>query len=131
VQIHNFDGGADHEDVAGDDGDLRPADRPALAMSGSDMSCADFTAMDSSGRMAAVHEMETGMMSGDKMTAGGNSGAMASDKMTSGNMSSDKMASDKMGSDHTGVTAESVAKACADQPDMMVMDAIEKAKMAK
>jgi hypothetical protein len=97
---------------------------PALA--GSDMSCADFTAMDSSGRMAAVHEVETGMMSGDKMTAGDNSGAMASDKMAS-----DKMASDKMGSDHMDVTAESVAKACADQPDMMVKDAIDKAKMAK
>jgi hypothetical protein len=90
------------------------------------MSCADFTAMDSSGRMAAVHEVETGMMSGDKMTAGDNSGAMASDKMAS-----DKMASDKMGSDHMDVTAESVAKACADQPDMMVKDAIDKAKMAK
>jgi hypothetical protein len=102
---------------------------PALA--GSDMSCADFTAMDSSGRMAAVHEVETGMMSGDKMTAGDNSGAMASDKMASDKMASDKMASDKMGSDHMGATAESVAKACAEQPDMMVKDAIDKAKMAK
>jgi hypothetical protein len=108
---------------------------PALAMS--DMSCADFTAMDSSGRMAAVHEMETGMMSGDKMASDKMasdkmaSDKMASDKMASDKMVSNKMSSDKMASDHTGVSAESVAKACADQPDMMVKDAIEKAKMAK
>ncbi len=90
---------------------------PAFAMS--DMSCADFTAMDSSGQMAAMDSMSSGMKSG--------SDAMASDAN-----SSDKMASsDSMGSDKMAVTAESVAQACAGQPDMMVHDAMEKAKMGK
>jgi hypothetical protein len=85
---------------------------PAFAQMASDMSCADFTAMDSSGQMAAVESMASGM---------------ASDKMApAGNMTSDAMGSDKM-----GVTTENVAQACAGQSDMMVHDAMEKAKIGK
>jgi hypothetical protein len=49
---------------------------PAFAqMSADDMSCADFTAMDSSGQMAAVDKMGGTMKSGD-------SGAMSSGSAT-------------------------------------------------
>jgi hypothetical protein len=49
---------------------------PAFAqMSADDMSCADFTAMDSSGQMAAVDKMGGAMKSGD-------SGAMSSGSAT-------------------------------------------------
>jgi hypothetical protein len=44
-------------------------------MSADDMSCADFTAMDSSGQMAAVDKMGGAMKSGD-------SGAMSSGSAT-------------------------------------------------
>ena len=49
---------------------------PAFAqMSADDMSCVDFTAMDSSGQMAAVDKMGGAMKSGD-------SGAMSSGSAT-------------------------------------------------
>jgi hypothetical protein len=49
---------------------------PAFAqMSADDMSCADFTAMDASGQMAAVDKMGGAMKSGD-------SGAMSSGSAT-------------------------------------------------
>ena len=49
---------------------------PAFAqMSADDMSCADFTAMDSSGQMAAVDKIGGAMKSGD-------SGAMSSGSAT-------------------------------------------------
>jgi hypothetical protein len=86
---------------------------PAFAqMSANDMSCADFTAMNSSGQMAAVDKMGRAMKSGD-------SGAMSSDAM-----SSDDKASGKMASDRAPVTAQSVAAACADHPDMTVHEAM-------
>jgi hypothetical protein len=89
---------------------------PAFAqMSSEDMSCADFTAMDSSGQMAAMDSMGSGM---------------ESDAMASDSMKSDDMKSDDMASDDVTVTAESVAEACGEHPDMMVHDAIEQAKMA-
>jgi hypothetical protein len=85
---------------------------PAFAqMSADHMSCADFTAMNSNGQMAAVDKMGGAMKSGD-------SGAMSSDAM-----SSDK-ASGKMASDRAPVTAQSVAAACADHPDMTVHEAM-------
>jgi hypothetical protein len=76
------------------------------------MSCADFTAMNSSGQMAAVDKMGGAMKSGD-------SGAMSSDAM-----SSDDKASGKMASDRAPVTTQSVAAACADHPDMTVHEAM-------
>jgi hypothetical protein len=85
---------------------------PAFAqMSADDMSCADFTAMDSSGQMAAVDKLGA-MKSGD-------SGAMSSAAMSSHDKASGKMASDR-----APVTAESVAAACADHPDMTVHEAM-------
>ena len=93
----------------------------------SDMSCADFTAMDLSGQMAAMDSMATGMNSGPaRWRRTDKTGDMTSDKMAS-----DKMTADNMGSDKMAVSAESVAQACAGQPDMMVHDAMEKAKMGK
>jgi hypothetical protein len=89
---------------------------PAFAqMSAGDMTCAAFSAMDSSGQMAAVDKMAGAMKSGD-------TGAMKSGAMSSDQMSPDKMASG-MASD-TPMTAGSVAAACADHPDMMVHDAM-------
>ena len=91
---------------------------PAFAqMSMDDMSCADFVAMDSSAQMEAMGSMGSGMESGES------SDTMASDS------ESEEMKSEDMASGEMEVTAESVAEACADQPDMMVNDAIEKAKM--
>jgi hypothetical protein len=87
---------------------------PAFAqMSADDMSCGDFTAMDSSGQMAAVDKMGGAMKSGD-------SDAMSSDAMSSGDKASGEMASEM-----APVTAESVAAACADHPDMTVHDAMK------
>jgi hypothetical protein len=87
---------------------------PAFAqMSADHMSCADFTAMDSGGQMAAVDKMVGAMKSGD-------SGAMSSEAMSS----QDKASGNKMASDRAPVTAESVAAACADHPDMTVHDAM-------
>jgi hypothetical protein len=87
---------------------------PAFAeMSADDMSCADFTAMDSSGQLAAVDRMGGAMKSGD-------AGAMSSDAM-----SSDQKGAGEMASDRAPVTAESVAAACADHPDMTVHDAMK------
>ena len=95
---------------------------PAFAqMSAEDMTCAAFSAMDSSGQMAAVDKMAGAMKSGD--TGAMKSGSMSSDQMSSDQMSSDKMASGGMASD-TPMTAESVAAACADHPDMMVHEAM-------
>jgi hypothetical protein len=86
---------------------------PAFAqMSAEHMSCADFTAMDSSGQMAAVDKMGGAMKSGD-------SGAMSSEARSSGDKASGKMASEM-----APVTAESLAKACADHPDMTVHEAM-------
>jgi hypothetical protein len=99
---------------------------PAFAqMSAEDLSCADFTAMDPSAQMAAVSSMESGMESG------GASGAMSSDSMESDAMKSeDSMKSEGMASGDKPVTAKSVAKACADHPDMTVHDAMDQAMMA-
>ena len=93
---------------------------PAFAqMSAEDMTCTDFTAMDSSAQMAAVDSMEGAM------------GAMASDKMSSDAMSSGDMAAGDMAAEEAPLTAEKVAAACTDHPDMMVHDAVEQAKMAR
>ena len=94
---------------------------PAFAQMSSDMSCADFVAMDSSGQMEAMKSMAGGMAS-DAMK----SSDMASDAMKSGDMKSGEMASGEM-----DVTADDVVGACTDHPDMMVHDAMEQAKMAK
>jgi hypothetical protein len=87
---------------------------PAFAQMADDMSCTDFMAMDSSGQMQAMESM---------------AGAMAGDAMMSSE--GDAMKPDAMADDHMGVTADTVADACADHGDMMVQDAIEQAKMAK
>ena len=95
---------------------------PALAqMSWDDMSCPDFVAMDSSGQMEAMGSMASGMVS-DSMEA------MKSDDATK---SGDAMKfDDAMASGEMAPTAEDVAMAGADHPDMMVHDAVEQAKMA-
>ena len=91
---------------------------PAFAqMSADDMSCADFTAMDSGGQMAAIDRMAGAMKPGD-------AGAMASDAMSSGAMSSGAMASGAMGAGEAPVTVESLTAACAGHPDMMVHEAM-------
>jgi hypothetical protein len=94
---------------------------PAFAQMSSDMSCADFVAMDSSGQMEAMESMVGGMAS-EAMK----SSDMASDAMKSGDLKSGEMASGEV-----EVTADDVISACADHPDMMVHDAVEQAKMAK
>jgi len=71
---------------------------PGLAQAMDDMSCADFTAMDSQGQMDAIASMEGGMAA-DGMMAGD---AMASDDMTM-----------------------AVATACTEHPDMMVGEAMK------
>lgn len=93
---------------------------PAFAQMADDMSCTDFMAMDSSGQMQAMESM-AGAMAGDAMMSSEGGDAMKSDAM----------AGDAMAGDHMGVTADTVADACADHGDMMVQDAIEQAKMAK
>jgi hypothetical protein len=94
---------------------------PAFAQMSSDMSCADFVAMDSSGQMEAMKSMAGGMAS-DAMK----SSDMASDAMKSGDMKAGDMASGEM-----DVTADDVVSACADHPDMMLHDAMEQVKVAK
>jgi len=81
---------------------------PAFAAAEADMTCAQFTAMDSSGQMAAIHAaMEAGAMASDHM----DTDKMASDKMDTDHMGSGGMATDKMGTDAMSVdsmTAQAV-----------------------
>ena len=63
------------ENAAVDDDPVRRADLARICPDVDDMSCADFTAMDSSGQMAAVDKMGGAMKSGD-------SGAMSSGSAT-------------------------------------------------
>lgn len=85
---------------------------PAFAQMSHDMSCADFMAMDADAQMEAL-----GQMAGS---------GMAADNMAADSMAADDMTSDDMMAEDT-VTAEAVAAACADNPDMMVSDAMMKA----
>ena len=82
---------------------------PAFAAMSPDMSCADFMAMDADAQMEAL-----GQMAG---------GGMAADNMAADSMAADSMAADDM---MAGDTAKAVAAVCADNPDMMVSDAMMK-----
>ncbi|MGB8622225.1 MAG: HdeA/HdeB family chaperone [Paracoccaceae bacterium] len=75
----------------------------------SQMTCAEFTAMDAEAQMNAVKGMQ-----------------MASDDMSSDNMASDNMESDSMASDDMAMqdSAAAIVAACEGNPDMMAMDAM-------
>jgi hypothetical protein len=73
---------------------------PAFAMD--DMSCADYTAMDSDRQIQAISTMEEGMMASGGMMASTD----ASEAMTPED------------------TAKAVAAACAENPEMWVGDAL-------
>ena len=103
---------------------------PAFAdSSAQNMTCDDYMAMDSAGQMGAVASMSDNMaadnMSADSMT----SDDMASDAMSSDAMASEDMASDDMASSDTAMS-QKVANACADNPDMMVGDAMDSEMMS-
>lgn len=85
----------------------------------SQMTCAEFTAMDAEAQMNAVKGMQ---MASDDMS----SDNMASDNMESDNMASDSMASDSMASDDMAMqdSAAAIVAACEGNPDMMAMDAM-------
>ncbi len=104
---------------------------PAFAQMSHDMSCADFMAMDADAQMEALGQMAGGGMAADNMAAD----SMAADDMAADHMGSDDMAADDMAADHMGsddmmagdtAAAEAVAAVCADNPDMMVSDAMMK-----
>ncbi len=101
---------------------------PAFAQMSDDMSCADFMAMDASAQMKAVMEADStasdDMMADDAMAED----AMADDAMADDAMAEDDMmAKDDMMADEMAVSVESVAAICADNPDMMVHDAMMQA----
>jgi hypothetical protein len=77
---------------------------PAFAMTADDMSCADYTAMESADQMAAMAPAE------GAMDEGGTAGAM---------MSADE---DAMSPEHMAMEA---AEACDAHPDMTVGDAMK------
>ena len=88
---------------------------PGLASAMDDMTCADFTAMDSKGQMETVGMMqhsEGGMAAGDNMAAGGT--MAAGDNMAAG---------DGMMASHDETMT--VTTACDDHPDMMLGDAMK------
>lgn len=113
---------------------------PAFADSSAhDMTCGDYMAMDSGGQMGAVASMSDNMaadnMSADSMASDDMaSDAMSSDDMASDAMSSDAMASEDMASDDMASSdtamSQKVADACADNPDMMVGDAMDSEMMS-
>ena len=93
---------------------------PAFAQSGSDLTCADFLALDEAGQMAAVEALHSGDMMADDMAADD----MAADDMAADDMASDDMASDDMAADDMAAdaTVASVTAACADAPESMISD---------
>lgn len=91
--------------------------------------CAEFTAMDSMAQTEALASIQAGGV-GSESTA---SVEGSTDDTASGTASGDTMAEatdDSMDGATAGteVTASAVADACADNPDMLVVDAIEQAK---
>jgi len=110
---------------------------PAFAQMSHDMSCADFMAMDANAQMEALGQMAGDGMAADNMAADDMAGDdMGSDDMAADDMAADDMAADDMAADDMAaddmmaedtVTAEAVAAACADNPDMMVSDAMMQA----
>lgn len=106
---------------------------PAFAQMSDDMSCADFMAMDASAQMKAVMEADStasdDMMADDAMAEDTMAeDAMAEDAMADDAMAEDDMmAKDDMMADEMAVSVESVAAICADNPDMMVHDAMMQA----
>ena len=106
-----------------------PAFAASHGMDATMMTCADFSAMDADGQMKAMDAMSMAsegmtsdqMASDDAMASDDEaSDAMASDDEASSDMASDAMASDDMASD----TMMATATTCADNPDMMAMDAM-------
>jgi hypothetical protein len=116
-----------------------PAFAASHGMDATMMTCADFSAMDADGQMKAMDAMSMAsegmtsdqMASDDAMASDdeasdamasdeGASEAMASDDEASSDMASDAMASDDMASD----TMMATATTCADNLDMMAMDAM-------
>ncbi|GLQ39273.1 hypothetical protein GCM10007908_28930 [Rhizobium albus] len=83
---------------------------PAFAQSGSDLTCADFLALDEAGQMAAVEALHSGDMMADDMPA---------DDMAADDMAADDMGADDMAAD---ATVASVTAACADAPESMISD---------
>jgi hypothetical protein len=95
---------------------------PAFAQMSQDMSCADFMAMDADAQMNTLGQMAGDAMGADNMAADN----MAADNMAADNMAADNMAAGDMKAEDT-VTAEAVTAICADNPDMMVGDAMMQA----
>jgi hypothetical protein len=108
---------------------------PAFAQSGSDLTCADFLALDEAEQMAAVEALHSGDMMADDMAADDMAADdmaaddmaaddMAADDMASDDMASDDMAADDMGADDMAAdaTVASVMAACADAPESMISD---------
>ena len=98
---------------------------PAFAQSGSDLTCADFLALDEAGQMAAVEALHSGDMMADDMAADDMAADdMAADDMAADDMASDDMASDDMAADDMAAdaTVASVTAACADAPESMISD---------
>jgi hypothetical protein len=95
---------------------------PAFAQMSQDMSCADFMAMDADAQMNTLGQMAGDAMGADNMAADN----MAADNMAADNMAADNMAAGDMKAEDT-VAAEAVTAICADNPDMMVGDAMMQA----
>jgi hypothetical protein len=103
---------------------------PAFAQSGSDLTCADFLALDEAGQMAAVEALHSGDMMADDMAADDMAADdmaaddMAADDMASDDMAADDMAADDMAADDMAAeaTVASVTTACADAPESMISD---------
>ena len=73
-----------------------------------------------------------GAMASDKMSSDAmSSDDMASGDMAAGDMAAGDMAAGDMAAEEAPLTAEKVAAACTDHPDMIVHDAVEQAKMAR
>jgi hypothetical protein len=89
---------------------------PAFAqMSAGDMTCREFSAMDSSSQMAAA-----GAMRGET-----SSGAMSSEHTMAPDTTSHK--SGRMATDHMAPSIHTITQACKGHPDMMVSDAMKQA----
>lgn len=80
----------------------------ACAQAADDMDCSHYSAMNASGRMAAVESMRSGMSSGDMMIGSTASGAMSS---------GDHMSSKQL--------AKRVSASCKGHGAMMVIDAMK------
>lgn len=81
---------------------------PILPTAAADLSCAQFTAMDTDGQTKALSEMETTVVGEEK---------------TAGEAAEDKAMAEKK------VMPQDLAKACAGNPDMPAEEALESLKM--